>query len=213
MNTLNVIQRIKQELDDQGVFYTDEDIFDSLQDGYDEISSRAECIERVFSTPFPAKPYWEVQADIVDCYRIIAIYNPNTRTFLEPVTMKHLDIYSDKWETEAGTPQWFVPIDFKYVAFYPYYAVVPAYNMYVLYTAQAPDFTNSLTLDLPGNHQSVIEDYVVNDLLDQALEYKKSALVFDDYLKGIAKITKEVGRRNKSDRIYQMMVQINASME
>jgi len=213
MNTLNVISRVKQELDDQGIFYTDEDIFDSLQDGYDEIVLYSGCIEKIVSVPFPVTPYYNLLSVIPDFYRVFAIYNPNNKQFLEPITFQILDGFTDEWETETGTPQWFVPIDFKYIAFYPYYAAVPSLNMYVMYYAQAPDFTTSNNLEIPSNHQGVIENYVVNDLLDQSLEFKKSTTIFKTYLSELEKLKKEVERRNQSDRIQQMMVKINANLD
>ena len=212
MTTLTVIAKIKKELDDQGIFYTDEDIFDSLQDGYDELALTTECIEKVVSVAFPLTAYVDMVSIIPDYFKVFAIYNPNRKEFLTPVGFKHLESISDKWETESGTPQWFVPIDFKYIALYPYYTVAPTQNMYVFYSAQAPDFTSSSTLELPSNHQSCLEDYVVGDLLEQGLEFKKSLRIYQDYIKGVARIKLEMNIRQNSDRVKQLMVQINANM-
>ena len=213
MNTLSLIARIKEELDDQGVFYTDEDIFDSLQDGYEEISLRTECIEKVVSISFPATPYLDVPTLVPDYFRPFGIYDRNQKLFLTPTTFKILESFDEKWETTTGTPEWFVPLDFKYIAFYPYYATVPVYNLYLFYSAVAPDFTSSNTLDIPANHENVILNYVVNDLLDQALEFKKSGALYGEYISDVTRLKSELGKRNNSDRIKQFLVKINANVE
>jgi len=213
MNTLSVISHIKTELDDQGVFYTDEDVFDSLQDGYEEISLRTECIEKVVSVQFPTTPYLDAVSSIPDYFRPFGIYDRNRKLFLTPTTFKILEGMDEKWEVTNGTPEWFVPIDFKYIAFYPHYSVVPTYNMYMFYTAVAPDFTSSNSLSIPANHENVIVNYVVNDLLDQALEFKKSAAIYGEYTKDFNRLKASLGKRNNSDRIKQFMVKINANVE
>lgn len=212
MTSASVLSRIKQELDDQGVFYTDADLYDSLQDGYSEVVLRANVIEKIVSVAFPTTVYWKVTDYVPDFYRLFAIFDPNQKLFLTPISIKSIDSVDDEWETSTGTPQWVIPIDFNYLAFYPTYAAVPTYNMYLFYFAQAPEFTSSTTLSIPSNCQSVLEDYVVNDLLDQSLEFGKSKIFYNNYLDGLNRTKKQLDGRNVRDRLKHFLVNNNVSL-
>lgn len=213
MTSASVISKIKQELDDQGVFYTDTDIYDSLQDGYHEIALRTSCIEKIVSVAPPIAPYWNLADDIPDYFSIFAIYNRNERVFLTPASVRSIENMNYEWETQTGTPQYFIPIDFKYIALYPTYSATPTYNFYVFYFGQAPDFTSSNTLSLPSNTQTCIEDYVVNDLLDQSLEFNKSKIFYGNYVEGINRTKKQLEGRNVRDRIKHFLVTNHVSLD
>lgn len=213
MTSASVITRIKQELDDQGIFYTDTDIYDSLQDGYHDIALTAECIEKIVSFPTPTTPYYRISDQVPDYYRPFAIYDPNQKLFLTPTSVRNLDLMDDEWETRTGTVQYFVPIDFHYLAFYPTQSVSPPQEMYLFYFAQAPDFTSSNTLAIPSNCQSVIEDYVINDLLDQSLEFNKSQIHYQHYQEGVTRTTRMIQDRNLRDRIKHFLVINHVSLD
>ena len=201
MTTTEIIQRVKLDLDDAGITWTDQDIYDSLQDGYDEIAFYTECIEKMVQVAFPAgKTYWNIRTDVPDYFRVFGIYDPNTRDWLTPVGLKTVRSMCIKWETVLGIPRYFIPFGFDTVAFYPHYETAPTESMQLYYIAQAPDFTSSANLIIPSNCRRVAVDYVNGDLLAQTDELTKSMMYNERYMQGLERVTTELTNRTKADR-------------
>jgi hypothetical protein len=200
-----IIQRIKQELDDQGIFFTDADIYDSLEDGYDLIALLTGCITKVTTHAFTAgKVYYNLLTNIPDFYRPLAIYDPNQRQFLEPISLIKLETFEEKWDTVIGTPQYFIPFPTHTVAFYPHYNSAPSQNFRVFYEASAPEIADVSTFSIPVQAQKVLIDYTVSDLFDQSLEINKSQKVWNDFLENLERVRVAVQNVAIRDRIDQM---------
>ena len=200
-----VIYRIKQELDDQGVFFTDVDIYDSLEDGYDLISLLTGCISKVTTHAFTSgKVYYNLLTNIPDYYRPLAIYDPNQRQFIEPIGLIKLESLDEKWDTSNGTPHFFIPLPMHQIAFYPHYYTAPSQNFRIFYEASAPDIADVSSFSIPVHTQQVLIDYTVSDLFDQALEINKSQKLWGDFLENLARTRRAVQEIPFRDRIDQM---------
>jgi hypothetical protein len=204
MNTNATIVKIKAELDDQGIFYTDQDVLDALQDIYEDIAFNTSCIEKVVTLTAPATPYWRIRSVVPDYFRCFGIFDRNRGEFIEGIHYWRLKEVHSQWESRTGTPYCWSPIGFDYLSFYPHYAAVPSDNFDVFYAAIAPDLTSSETLQLPPNCREVIVDGVLSMLFLQALELQKAELRLADYEVGLAKVQREMDRRSNSDRLKQM---------
>ena len=206
MTTADILGRIKQDLDDPGTTWTDEDLYDSLQDGYEEIAFYTDCIQKVVELPFTSYTYVNIRTSVPDYYRPMAIWDRNQKAFLEPKYQKDVELCDEKWELAGGSPIYFTPCGLDYISFYPHYSATPTLGYYFFYHALAGDITSSASLEIPQNCRRVAVDYVVNDLLDQTLEFKKAQTFYQKYLEGLERTRKEVERTSRADRIQAMMM-------
>lgn len=195
-------------LEDEGkVFYSDLEIADSLQDGFWDIAVETRCIERVTPIAFPTFPYLTVTSLVPDYHAPIAIYNKNNKRWLIDCNFKTLEGLNDQWDTENGTPEFYCPIDFNTIAFYPTYSSVPTQNMVLFYVSTGDAIVNSEEINLFPRDSEILLNYSIADLLDTALEYRKSGIYFGEYLQFLQKIKVDMKRRNQADRFLQMVSQ------
>ena len=194
MNTSEVITRIKAELDDQGIFYTDQDVIDALQDTYEDLALKTSCIEKVVSIPASTSPYCHIRSLVPDYYRPLGIFNKGQNEWITPSHYWQMRNYHSQWELQKGTPCKFAPIGFDYIAFYPHYNAAQSDGFEFYYAAVAPDLTSSSTLLLPPNLREVIVDGAISQLLMQALEINKSNSRSIEYITGTQRVKMELDK-------------------
>lgn len=206
MTTPQILDRIKQDLDDPGSTWTDQDLYDSLQDGYEEIAFYTHCIEKIVPLTFTTDTYVNIRSQVPDYFSVFAIYDRNQKMYLEPKSRKEIESFDYEWELSTGSPRFFTPCGLDFLAFYPHYSAVPSLGYYLFYVAQAGDITSANELEIPANTRRVAVDYVVNDLLDQTLEIKKSQHYYNLYLEGLERTKKEVQRKSRVDRVQGLLM-------
>lgn len=203
-----LIAKMASLLEDEGkLFYSDTEIADSLQDGFWDIAVETRCIERVIQVTFPTSPYLTITTPVPDYHAPTAIYNKNNNRWLPAVDFKTLEGLNDQWDTETGTPEFFCPIDFNTIAIYPTYQSVPTENMVLFYISVGDGIVNSEEINLFPRDSEILLNYSVSDLLDTALEYRKSGMYFGEYLQFLSKVKLDMKRRNQADRFLQMVAQ------
>lgn len=165
-------------------FYSEEDLIDSLQDGYDDIAFQAKCIiKKAIDIPFRVSPYYDFSLYIPDFLQLTAIFNNNTNCFLDDnLSLRDFDKLRSDWELWVGTPQWWCPADLRMNVILPFYSTIPSQSMDVYYNAMAPVITDdSETPLIAGDMQKLLEWYCTGDLLEQAEEFTKASAYFSQY--------------------------------
>lgn len=186
-----IVARASQNLNDFGYFYKADDFNDSIQDAYDEVVSLTGCYPKATTVAVTAnKSYYDLPTLITDFVALRGIYNHRIKRWLIPKSMRWLDAQRDDWEITNGEPEYFVPINFKYVAIYPRPTSTSG-NFWVFYYAAADTLIGSSTPNLPSvSGDESLENYITADLFEQAEEWLKAQEYYGEYLKSLGEVDK-----------------------
>lgn len=174
---------------ENNVYYSTDDFVNSIQDGYDESIAFSGAIVKATTIPFTAGvSYYDMLTLIPDYIGVHSIFNSVTKRWMIPTSIRKLDQNRNDWETAAGTPEYFVPINHRYVVIYRK-PIVPAYgNMYVFYRASAPTLGASTDILIPEDYTACLEDYCIADLLEQQQEFTKAGIHLSTYIEDLEQI-------------------------
>lgn len=166
--------------------YSEADLDNAIQEGYEEVSSFAGSIFKATTLAFTADlTYYDLKELISDYLGLVALYNTVTRRWMVPTSMKRLEAERWDWETAVGTPEWFVPISYRYMAIYKKPGEPDYGDLHVFYRATAPVLAGSDDILIPEDHIGVLEDYAAMDLLEKTQEWTKASMVMKRYQEGI----------------------------
>ena len=197
-----ILDRVKKNLNDEGiVFWTSQDGYDSIQDGYEAVAVESLCIEK--STTLARQDgllYYNLYQLITDFLAIKAIYNPNSGMWLPSISLKELQGHGNDWEKIVALPTHFCPVSFEYTILWPRYTGT-TFNWTIYYAAQAPTLSASTVPLIPTEFQTVLEDYCTADLLEQAQELNKASRYWLSYTEKMAGLKKFVKTRVLIDRV------------
>lgn len=192
---------VRINLNDLGVtFYSDDDVNDSLQDGYDDIAVFTGCIQKQTNlTQTNDTTYYDMISSISDFFAIVAAYNNTSNRWIYFNPLKSFDLIRIDFELWAGIqPEYGAISNFRYVLFLPRLASASG-TITVWYRATAPTLAGSDTPLIHSDEQSLLELYATADLLDQAEEYKKADAYWVPYFEGLIKYKKRIGSLALSD--------------
>jgi len=192
MTQSQLVERIRTNLNDAGIFYSNDDLNNSIQDGHDEIVAISGTIDKGASLTFtPNLSYYDLRTSISDFTALVAIYNSVTKRYMIPVSTRILDGMRDNWEIAIGTPEYFVPLSWRHMVIFRKPSTTYG-SMYVFYKASSPTLTSASNLSIPNEFQRVLEEYSTGDLLEQALEIVKAQVYFQKYIQGIEELRTHV---------------------
>ena len=185
----SIIDKIKTNLDELGLsYFSEEDILQVIQDGYDEIATLTGCIEK--STTYPMINdliYYDFSVGIADFYAVVGIWNNNTKRWLSPRTLKEAQLIRSDWELMDGEPDNFIVSSFKLVGVFPTNAIVTG-SFIIFYNALAETLTMTSTPTIPPKHFNILEEYAMASLLEQSQEFVKAQTYLKSYLNAIPKV-------------------------
>lgn len=193
--------KVRQFLNDAGVFYTGDDINDSMQDGYDEVSAYCGNIEKMVAIDFvPGLVYYDFRAIIPDFVSLIAIWNRRVKRWMTSCSGRDLDNLRENWEVAVGEPYLFWPINYRYVAIFPTIAGIgePTTNkMYVVYKAAADTLSGDTEPQIPDDlEEDILMHYVTMDMFEQAEEWTKAGEHRKHYIEKIDDLHKRLQHRD-----------------
>lgn len=195
---------VQRDLDDLGASFYDfnKDILPSVQDGYELITALTESVEIYAILNFEDDlVFYDLSARLPNFLRIFGIYNNNTQRWMWPTTMMELYRIRDNWEACAGDPYWYLPIDYKTIAFFPSMPTASG-TFTVLYKANSSQLGANDPPQVPLEHQNVLEWYAVDDLLDQCQEFGKAMEYAQMVDQGIDDIRKVLRNRSQPNHLY-----------
>lgn len=197
---VDIRQRILNHFENP-VYFTDQAVNDSTQDGYDEIVAFTGLIQKAVVLPFQnGLSYYDMISLIPDYVGVVAIFNKAINRWMLPSSLRKLDQVRIDWETAFGVPYYFSVVSHRYMAIYKKPNVDSYGDMYVFYKASAPTLTDSTTLALPDDFLNTLEDYVETDLWEQNQEWGKAAVHLNAYADNLAEVETWIKSQRQPDR-------------
>ena len=192
---LQIQQRLQYQLQNP-TYYQTYDFNNSIQDGTDEICAYTGCIYNSASIPFTQNTtYYDLPSILPDYIGVVAIFNSVINRWMWPQSIKKFWQSRIDWSAVGGTPYYFAPVSYRYVAIY-YKPLVTNYgNMFIYYRAAAPELTDSTNIPIPDDHITALESYCTQDLWEQNQEWQKAGNYQKSYVEQLDKL--RVYMRNK----------------
>lgn len=199
-----VAQIVKHNLDDAGVYYSDSDINESLQDAYDEIAVFTEFIERTIEISLQADTnYYNLSLLIPDYYRLVYIYNIGKKQFIYPDVERKISGYRADWELAYQTETNFTINGPKYIGIFGRTAFVePNAKLKIWYKATAPIMQGNSIILINTNYIQLLENYSTADLLEQNQEFTKALEYWQTYEVDLLKYREKIQLLSKKDRVF-----------
>ncbi len=183
------------------IYYQEQDVNDSLQDGVSEVCAFSGCIYKTAALPFTAHTtYYDMLTLLPDYIGVVALWNDTIRRWMFPTSIKKLNQQRIDWDVAYGTPYYFVPINHRYVAIWLKPSVPNYGRMFVFYRAAAPTLTDQEPIPIPDEHITALELYSITDLWEQAQEWGKAAESMKDYLDNLNNLRVLMRNKRNSDR-------------
>ncbi len=203
MTRSSIRAKIRQDIEDQGSFYTNEDLNNAIQECYTQYALETRVIEKKVTLNFQDDlVYYNFKSLVPDFLYIIAIYNNNTRSWLLGKDTLWLDGIRMDWETMTGNARWLSIINPEIVALVPTLeTAVGDFTLY--YTATAPILTSdSEVLTVFNDSDKAFISYANFYLMLQAREFTKAKLALQGYREEINKIKLLMQSRGLPTRRY-----------
>ena len=186
MNRGQIRANVRSNLQDNSITYYDDDtINQSIQDAYNEITTKCFCIIKSATiNQVAGQPYYDfVSLGISDYLGTIAIFNISTNFWLrDDISLRDFDRLRRDWEIWTGQPQFWAPHSLKYVAIAPNLAATSSEKFTLWYWAVAPALANdSSTFLIASDKQTMLEWYATADLLEDAQEITKAKPFWMDF--------------------------------
>lgn len=202
-----IMDRIQSNLDDANVYYSEDDLNDSILDIYDDIVCQTLPFEKSAEVSFTGnKVFYDLYQTIPDYILPVAIYSNLTNTWLTQKNLQHLEAIDIRWEVTHGNPIYYSVVDFRKIAFYPHPSSTEN-SFVVYYKYRAPEADVDDILLISNHSDTLIVDGVTEDLLAQAHEFSKSSSYLEDYAKGIRQERTLIEGRSSPDRLLRLAVQ------
>jgi len=193
---------VRANLSDAGItFYQDADINASLQDAYNDICAKCQCLVKsvdlnflsqtvyydfLNGNPDPLNSGLPKNQPVSDFLGTIAIFNNNSNLWLrDDLNKRDFDKIRIDWELWTGQSQYWCPISLKYIAVAP--RLQQGVGTFTLwYWATAPILTDEDDLVtemlVAQDVQTMFEYFATFDLLVSAEEIGKATVWFEKYL-------------------------------
>lgn len=204
MTKADLIKRIQLQLNND-VYYTATDLNDSIQDCLDEIVAFSGLRLLAASIPFVNNlTYYDLQTLLPNFLAIYAVYNRVTKRWMYPNSIRRFDNDRLDWETAPGTPYFFSPISYRYMAIYKKPVVDTYGDMWIFYIGTADILDNEVSL-LPNTIRAeLLDSAVFTDLYEQNQEWTKAQNFFTNYQEGLLELRNWIQTGRIPDRILHL---------
>lgn len=198
--------KIRTNLNDLGVvFYSTDDLQDSIQDAVDDIAAQSGCIVKNITLDWEAYlSYYDFAArGVPDFIATLGIFNNvNNRWLFDDLTIDQLNLMDDSWEISSGTPENWIATNFRYTAVFPRYSTnAGTFTLY--YLAAAPVALDTSVPLVALDAEALIENYSTADLLEQGEEFTKASIYWNDYMTGIEEYKERSNNNAKRDLLLR----------
>lgn len=198
-----ISKRIRNNLNDAGItYYSEEDVNDAIQDGYDEVAVYCECIEKNVELPFKNDTtFYDFSEMIPDYYRVTRIYSGVTSRWLDVNLERENLAYASDWLTANGSADSFIIKGPKYIGITNKQPQAVG-SFKVWYKAQADILSNNSVPKINMKFQILLEHYGTADMLEQNQEFSKSQLYWAQYNKMLEDYRQKIQLLAKTDHIF-----------
>lgn len=183
------------------IYYDQQAINDSLQDGIDEVAAVAGCVTKSAAIPFTANTtYYDMLTLLPDYVGVIAIWNDVIHRWMYPTSLRKLNQQRFDWDAQFGTPYYFCPISHRYIAIWLKPSIANYGRMFVFYAAAAPQMDDNTQVPIPDEHITALEFYSITDLWEQAQEWGKASASLRDYIANLENLRVLIKNKRFRDR-------------
>lgn len=184
------------------IYYDQQAVMDSVQDGLDETCAFTGCIYKAAAIPFTQyTTYYDMLSLLPDYIGVVAMWNDTIHRWMYPTSLRKLNQTRLDWDTQYGTPYYFCPINHRYVAIWLKPGIANYGRMIVYYRAAAPALDDYTPIPIPDEYQTAVEFYSITDLWEQAQEWGKAADSLQDYIKNLEALRVLMRNKRMIDRI------------
>jgi hypothetical protein len=184
MNFGQMQTEVRRKLNESSAtFWTDDDIKEALNDGYEEISDETEWYEREATIEtMAARLYHDLRTVLSDTFLSLRrVFNTTTNRWCYPTTHREMDRTYSQWELTTGENMRVTMRGLWWLAQWPK-RPGDSGRTRVIYTGMPPAM--SASTDTPGFpkefHKGIVE-YALSDLKAQERESKKSIAHWAEY--------------------------------
>lgn len=200
-----VASRVRSNLDDTGAtFFTDNNIDESIQDGYDSTINLLLPLTDVQSINFTSNLiYYNLYNAVLNYLHVLAIYNNNTDRWLDFRTIKWLEDRRNDWELTEGQPEVFTLVDYKYIALWPTLSTASG-SMDIFYKKKGNQLISTDSIDILDIEPDLVEWYSTADCLEQIEEFEKAKNYFQFFTGSVRTGQKLIQGRAGKDLAFQL---------
>lgn len=204
MTRLDIQTRLQNHFNNS-VYYTVDDLNNSIQDGLDEVCAFSGCIWNSATLNFNQfTTYYDLLTLLPDYIGIYAMFNMAIRRWMWPQSLKKFNQVRIDWDNAYGTPYYFVPINHRYVAIYMKPGAAHYGQMAIFYRASAPILSDATVIPIPDEYIEVLESYCKADLWEQAQEFSKAESEFKVYTSLLEKFRILMRNKRNADRTVSL---------
>jgi len=188
-------------------FWTETQIGEAINDGYEELSDATEWSETSQSVNLTTSTYYDLSTALSTVpLTVTRVFNVQTDDWLIPTTIQELDNTWARWEDATGEPHRFMIRGLWWLGVFP--KAPAASGTLVVHFSGLP---TALSADgdtpaLPREFHLGLVEYAVYDLLCQDGETKKAQKFYEKYLIHEEKLRRYVQGRPSWDRSPSMLV-------
>jgi len=204
MTKEEIINRVRDELDDNGIsYYSTADLNDSFDDGYNEVVLFSRPLEKMMTVDLADDTvYYNLYEETYDFFHVFAIWSTSSKSWLLNKDVSYFKEIRWDWELATGNPDGFAVINFQYIGLFPHPATPTSTDqMEIFYKANAMPLTNQESPGFPEQYQIVLQYYCMKDLLEQAEEISKASIYAAKYQDALSVLERYVNSRTFPDRI------------
>lgn len=212
MTKEQIITRTRDELADNGVtYYSSDDLFDSFDDGYEEVALYTGVIEKYTTLPLiDDTVYYNLYESINDYIRPFAIYNPDINDWMSHKDHSYFRKIRADWERATGSSEFYSFMDFQRIAVFPHKSTANGTELEVFYKARpVKPVSLDTTPEIPEQFQVVLQFYMMSDLFAQATEWTKANIYFQKYFEKLNELDTYVNTRSYPNRIHMLREQFS----
>lgn len=182
MTRLELKSRILDNVKDPNqIYWTDDKINLSIQDGYDEIVLETECIEGMYTlNSTPGLIYYDLYDLIPNFWKLTRIYNNQTNRWLTIYDQQVLNRVYFSWEQSTNTPWYGYIVDYRYFGFFPHANSSQTFDIYYKLCKDVL-LSDSQQIQIQPAHIKVLETWCTADLLESVQEFSKAQVFWQDY--------------------------------
>lgn len=210
-----IAEKVRSNLDDAGVtFYSEVDINDSLQDGFDDILVMTLPLEQSTDISFEDnKTYYNIYNAISDYILPLAIWLPEPGRWLILKNKEYFRKRDYQWELTHGTPIYYCVQDYKNIGFFPHFLQSDSRMFTIYYKSRGSELAASTEIKFSDYDEIILENYATFDLLEQAREFNKARIYLEQYQDSITKMWKMVEQRLEPNKILRLSHRITPARQ
>lgn len=204
MNRVDLQSRLQNNFNNS-TYYTVDDLNNSIQDGLDEIVPFTGCVYKSAAVTFGQfTTYYDFLTLLPDYVGLVALFNNVIRRWMWPTSLRKLNQVRIDWDVAYGTPEYFCPINHRYIAIYKKPAIAHYGQMLVFYLASAPTLGDSTEIPIPDEYVTVLESYSKADLWEQAQEWGKAGVELKNYIESLEELRLLMKSKRNRDRLSNL---------